>query len=162
LLQDVRRLKLRKHTGRLLGGLVALGLAGFVPRAQLEVVELWGTTGARASPFSDIAGMIEAPTGLILVSDPINRALYGIDPATRAVRRVSRSGKGPGEGQTPTLFAATPGGGVALWDLGHNQVIVFNEELREDRRIPIRQAVFNPTDPETGESIAVLLELRRR
>ena len=133
---------------RLIHSAVILSLsAGTIPvhaQARLEVTEVWSTKGDPARPFGDIAGMIEAPGGNIFVSDPVNIAVYAIDPASRAVQQIARQGKGPGEVQNPALFAAAPSGAIALWDLGLNAILLVDSQFRELKRIPLRQLVVNP------------------
>jgi hypothetical protein len=121
-----------------------LSLAAADDQSSLQVHEVWATTGSRATPFGAIGGMIEGPTGEIFVSDQINVAVFSIQPQGMAVRQVARQGRGPGEVSTPSLMARTPNGGIALWDIGHNVILLLDAEFRETGRVQPEFGVYNP------------------
>lgn len=133
-----RRAMLLLTLAPLLGSLPAHG------QVTLEVREIWATRGSRTAPFGSIAGMIQGPDGRIFVSDDINVAVFAIQPGGSAVQQVARRGRGPGEVQTPSLMARTPDGHIALWDIGHNVLLVLDGAFREIARVRPEFGVYNP------------------
>lgn len=94
--------------------------------------------------FGAVEGIVETDAGEIWVSDPIGRAVLGLDAGGRRGRIVARDGDGPGEVRSPTLSARIPGGGVAIYDQGHDAVELFGRGGQFARRVTLSAKVLNP------------------
>jgi hypothetical protein len=140
------RLKIVRPVPALAGLLAAVSLA-ITPTADaqgLQLRERWSTRGAPGKEFISIDGMAEARDGTVWVSDPRGGAVYGVAPDAASMRVVARSGNGPGEVRGPHHIAQTPDGGLAVLDLGHNAIEVFDGSSRFQYRIPLQYPIVNP------------------
>lgn len=114
-------------------------------RNDLVLTEKWrarGVPGVMA--FGAVEGIVETDAREIWVSDPIGRAVLGLDSLGRRGRIVAREGDGPGEVRSPTLSASIPNGGVAIYDQGHDAVELFARDGRFVRRVTLSAKVLNP------------------
>jgi hypothetical protein len=104
-----------------------------LPGQGIRVTEVQRTAGNRSSPFGTIGGMLEASSGVVLISDDVNKAVWRWELGSQRVSRFARDGRGPGEVMTPVSFARRPAGGFALYDPGHASVLFFDPSLAFER-----------------------------
>lgn len=140
------RLMIARPVPALAAALVAVALASTSTASaqELQLRERWSTRGTPGSEFISIAGMAEARDGTVWVSDPRAGAIYGVAADAASMRVVARSGDGPGEVRGPHLIAQTPDGGLAVIDLGHNAIEVFDERSRFQSRVQLQYPIVNP------------------
>lgn len=110
---------------------------------RLAIIERWSTTGAPGDKFVSIAGMAEGPDGRIWVSDPRAGTIHALSADGRPARRIARAGDGPGEVRGPHMITRTADGGIAVHDLGHNAIQVFDAQGRFRHRVPLQRPVTN-------------------
>jgi hypothetical protein len=138
-------LKAHRAAGLTLALAAILPIAASAQRNDLTLTEKWrarGVPGVMA--FGAVEGIVETDAGEIWVSDPIGRAVLGLDSLGRRGRIVAREGDGPGEVRSPTLSARIPSGGVAIYDQGHDAVELFGRDGRFVRRVTLSAKVLNP------------------
>jgi len=113
---------------------------------RLTITEMWSTTGSPdVHQWVFVAGVGEAPDGGIWVSEGMARVgVVRLAAGGRGARVVARPGDGPGEVSDPSRFARTPAGGVAILDMGHRAVQVFDSAGRFVERVPLGVLVMNP------------------
>jgi len=129
------------------GAAVVLGpssLAREDSPSRLEVREMWATKGSDRSLFVTIEGMSESSDGTVWVSDPRASTVYGLAADGSEVHPIAQAGDGPGEVRMPHLIAPLPDGGVAVYDMGHNSVEVFDSDTSFRHRVPLQHLVVNP------------------
>jgi phage-related protein len=124
----------------------------------IVVEERWRATGAAGIPeFGAVEGMVETAAGAIWIADPLNKAVTSTDASGRKLRLIAREGDGPGEVRSPTLLAAVPSGGIAIYDQGHDAVELFSADGRFVRRVTLSAKVLNPKGFAVLESGEILL-----
>ena len=110
---------------------------------SIQVREVWSTTGsAGLHYFGAISGMAETGSGAIWVSDPLAKEIWAVDGNGSNLRRVARSGDGPGEVRAPSLLAPTPSGGIAVFDGG--SIELFRRDGGFERRLQPQVRVVWP------------------
>ena len=119
-----------------------VGLVHTIPADGQTLEVIWSTGGTAPHEFVTVGGAV--PLGnSVLISDPNASSVYRFDPATGATTVFARKGEGPGEVQTPTLFARWSGN-IYLYDLGSRSIEVFAPDGRSLERIRLRRWVTNP------------------
>ncbi len=112
---------------------------------SIQVREVWSTRGTeRSHYFGAITGMAETGSGAIWVSDPIAREIWAVDGNGSNLRKVARSGGGPGEVRGPSLLAPTPSGGIAVFDIGRGSIELFRQDGGFVRRLQLQARVVWP------------------
>lgn len=113
---------------------------------RLSITEIWSTTGSAAvHEMGYVAGVAELGNTSVWVSEGLGKAaLIALNAEGRSPRIVARAGSGPGEVGGPTLIARTAAGGLAVLDVSHLAVQVFDASGRFVERVPLSARVHNP------------------
>ncbi|HEX9699114.1 MAG TPA: hypothetical protein VGD06_06605 [Acidobacteriota bacterium] len=97
--------------------------------------ELASTEGDPSAPFGTINDMLEVQPGVIAVADDVLHCVHAWTVESGRVRRLARRGPGPGEVETPMQLARRPGGGFALYDIGHSGILLYGPDLQHVRSV---------------------------
>jgi hypothetical protein len=92
-----------------------------------------------AEPFSLVGGIRELKDGRVLVSDPLEEALYALDPGLTAAETIARQGQGPDEYRQPDGLLAWPGDSTLMLDLGNGRMTIVGPDYAFTRTIPVVQ-----------------------
>ncbi len=93
--------------------------------AQTASITLTTPNAGYPEPLSLIAGLRELADGTVMVSDGIDNVVVRIDFATGKVDTVGRTGKGPGEYESPDALFPFPQDKTLLMDLGNARLTVY-------------------------------------
>jgi len=113
---------------------------------HMTVEEVWTSEGFdMADGLSSVTGLAETADGALWISDvapggsPRVLLHRGVSPPGDT-RVVGRSGDGPGEVSWPDRIAITPGGNVAVFDMGRGGVEVYSPTGEPKGRVqfPVR------------------------
>lgn len=115
-------------------------------QVSVEVAEVATTRGSSATPFGTIGDLLALPSGRVVVTDDVVRAIWVWQPSSGEVTRLARVGRGPGEVQTPVQIARRRDGGIGVYDPGLSRVLLFDAQLEFERTILISGLVSNPKD----------------
>ena len=131
--------------GLLLASVVPLCLLPTIVAGQeLRVRQLHSTKGNPSTPFGSVTDALQVDDGSIWVTDENPGGVWRWSLETGSVRQIQRNGDGPGEVRHPVRLARRPRGGVALYDLGHSAVNLFDRNLRFERRVQLPGIVSWP------------------
>ena len=112
---------------------------------NIQLRERWTSKAVPAfEVVTSIAGMAEAPDGTLWLSDPRNHVIHGVESAGASVRTVARSGDGPSEVRSPNFITTTPDGGLAVYDMDHRAIQVFDRSGKFRHRVALSALVRNP------------------
>lgn len=118
---------------------------GAAQRHDLTLTERWRTKGsASVTEFASVSGIAESAAGDVWVSDGLNNVLVAVDAQGRHMRRIARTGDGPGEVRAPSLVARVPSGGMAVYDISRESVDLFGDDGTFMRRVRLAARVMNP------------------
>jgi hypothetical protein len=109
-------------------------IALVTPPASAQAPRALGEpSGTLAHDFSQVRGVRELPSGLVLVSDRLEQRVVLVDFATGAVRPIGRTGQGPTEYRLPTALIPMPGDSTLLVDEGNSRLAVIGPDQRIHR-----------------------------
>ncbi len=100
------------------------------------MTELYRVGGLNAQEWAFFGPRLEMSfdgAGNLLVLDVVNQRVVVIGPDGQLVRVVGREGEGPGEFQMSLVIAVWRDGRLALPDMGHSAIQVFNPEGELER-----------------------------
>jgi hypothetical protein len=125
-------------------GATVLATAGLALTQPLELdaqrtVSLGDPLASYAEPFSLVGGIRELEDGRVLVSDPLEEALYALDPGLTAAETIARQGQGPDEYRQPDGLLAWPGDSTLMLDLGNGRMTIVAPDYAFARTIPVVQ-----------------------
>jgi hypothetical protein len=101
-----------------------------------------------AEPFSGIAGFRVLSDGRVLVADPIEQALWRVDPASGTKEQLGRQGQGPGEYEMPGGLFGLPGDTTLMLDrLNRRLTMVLPDGRLSTSTIPLRMPSGMPMFP---------------
>jgi hypothetical protein len=101
-----------------------------VPRAEAP------RAAAFPEQFSQIRGVRELPSGIVLVTDWIEERLVAVDLRAGAARVIGRTGPGPAEYQLPAQLLPWPGDSTLLYDEGNSRLTIIGPDLTIHRTMP--------------------------
>ena len=78
--------------------------------------------------IGDVSDLEAGADGRVYVWDPATPALWIVDDAGTALRRVGRKGSGPGEYQRVNGIAIRHDGRLVMWDEGNTRVNVYDHD----------------------------------
>jgi hypothetical protein len=108
---------------------VLQGQAG-VPRMEARRV------AAFPEPFSQVRGLRELPSGVVLVTDWIEERLVALDFRTGRATAIGRVGGGPREFRLPAQLLPWPGDSTMLYDEGNARLAIIGPDLVIHRTMP--------------------------
>jgi hypothetical protein len=101
-----------------------------------------------AEPFSAIAGLRVLSDGRVLVADPIEQALWRVDPQSGTKEQLGRQGQGPGEYEMPGGLFGLPGDTTLMLDrLNRRLTVVLPDGRLSTSTIPLRMPSGMPMFP---------------
>jgi hypothetical protein len=101
-----------------------------------------------AEPFSGIAGFRVLSDGRVLVADPIEQALWRVDPESGLKEQLGRQGQGPGEYEMPGGLFGVPGDTTLMLDrLNRRLTVVLPDGRLSTTTIPLRMPSGMPMFP---------------
>ena len=101
-----------------------------------------------AEPFSGIAGFRVLSDGRVLVADPIEQALWRVDPEAGTKEQLGRQGQGPGEYEMPGGLFGLPGDTTLMLDrLNRRLTVVLPDGRLSTSTIPLRMPSGMPMFP---------------
>ena len=113
------------------------------PPEDLKLLEMWSTEGEEiADGITTITGLAETGDGRIWIADawPAQGRVLVLDPSTMEAEVVGRTGDGPGEVRFPGAMAITPGGRIAVYDMGRMAIEIYGVDGEPFRRVQLRGA----------------------
>ncbi len=115
--------------------------AAWLPPLSAQVREQQLTTPAAAFPesFSSVSGLLELPSGRVLVADGLGQALVLLDMAAGTADTIGRPGAGPAEYQQPDGIFPLPGDSILLVDLGNGRLTALGPDFGFGETWPIAQ-----------------------
>lgn len=118
-----------------------------VPGLGLAQVRLGPPAAIFPEDFGAIQTVRELPDGMVLVADPLSKALYAVDMdrGTRIV--IGREGEGPEEYRQPDAVWPLPGDSTLLVDLGNGRLVALGPDLTFGPTMPISVGDFRPGQP---------------
>ncbi len=113
--------------------------AAWVPSLSAQVQEQQLTTPTAAFPesFSTISGLLEHPTGQVIVADGLGQALVLLDMAAGTADTIGRTGAGPQEYRQPDGIYPLPGDSILLVDLGNGRLTAIGPDFGFGETWPI-------------------------
>ncbi len=103
-----------------------------VPRVTAERITSFG------EPFSQVRGLRELPTGIVLVTDWTEERLVALDFTRGTMVAIGRVGGGPREFRLPAQLLPYPGDSTLLVDVGNERFAVVGPDLALHRTLPAR------------------------
>jgi hypothetical protein len=86
----------------------------------------WGE--AEGMQLGAVSGMAFLEDGRLVVADGTDGAVYLLDPQHPAIRRLGRTGSGPGEYRRPEVVGTTDQGRIVVRDLQQFRLITWNSD----------------------------------
>jgi hypothetical protein len=101
-----------------------------VPRSDAQLI------AAFPEPFSQVRGLRELFTGVVLVTDWTEERLVALDFDAGTARGIGRVGGGPREFRLPGQLLELPGDSTLLYDEGNARLAVIGPDLAIHRTVP--------------------------
>lgn len=112
-------------------------------------------------------GLVVHPGGCLLMADRSESQVVCVDLRSGVTKRIGRRGAGPGEFNSISGFAVTPGGGLVVLDLGNNRLTFLKSDWSDGGSVrllahingglyrPTRDSVLSLTDPPRMELVSI-------
>jgi hypothetical protein len=102
-----------------------------------HLTRAYTTPTGEAGVLTDVSDYDLLPGNRVVVLDGLAKQFLIFDPAGDSVRRVARSGGGPGELRGPTALEASPEGRIAVADPMNGRITIWNAALTVEEEVPL-------------------------
>lgn len=106
------------------GSLIGSGVEAQVAVRRLTTPPLWEAPAG----FTEVRGVRELPSGIVVILDAGDQAVLRFDPSTRHLSPVGRTGSGPAEYRFPTRLLPLAAGQTGILDPPNARILVLGPD----------------------------------